>query len=192
VLQADGYSGFQGLYEGERVIEATRWAHVWRPFYGLHVTGQAQLATKALRRIGLLYAVEVVILDQPPDLRTRVRQDWAGSVLEELHAWFRATLSRIFGRGDLAGGIRYALARWEVRTRYVADGRLEPDNKPVEHLIRPLALDRKNSHDRLSSATHVQSRGAAIAAPSGMLVFRGQGIGGATVAQTLIRGSLAP
>ena len=40
--------------------------------------------------------------------------------------------------------IRYALSRWEALTRYVADGRLEIDNNPVERAIRPLALGRKN------------------------------------------------
>jgi transposase len=144
VLQADGYRGFEGLYEGGHIIEAACWAHVRRGFYDLHITGQAPLATEALRRIGLLYAVEPEIHGQPPDARARVRQARAGPVLENLHSWFTATLGRISGRSDLAGAIRYALARWEALTRYVADGRIEPDNNPVERAIRPLALGRKN------------------------------------------------
>ena len=40
--------------------------------------------------------------------------------------------------------IRYALSRWKALTRYVADGRLQIDNNPVERAIRPLALGRKN------------------------------------------------
>jgi hypothetical protein len=120
------------------------WAHVRRGFYDLHLTGQAPLATEALRRIGLLYAVEEEIRGKPPDVRARVRQARVGPVLEDLHAWFRTTLGRISGRSDLAGAIRYALARWEALTRYVADGRLEPDNNPVERAIRPLILGRKN------------------------------------------------
>ena len=65
-------------------------------------------------------------------------------MLAEMRAWFAATLGRIPGRSDLAGAVRYALARWEALTRYVNDGRLEPDNNPVERAIRPLALGRKN------------------------------------------------
>jgi transposase len=144
VLHADGYGGFEGLYEGGRVVEAACWAHVRRGFYDLHLTGQAPLATEALRRIGLLYAVEEKIRGQPPDLRAGVRQASAGPVLGELRAWFTAALGRISGRSDLAGAIRYALARWEALTRYLSDGRLEPDNNPVERAIRPLALGRKN------------------------------------------------
>jgi transposase len=144
VLQADGYGGFEGLYEGGRVVEAACWAHVRRPFYDLHLTGQARLATEALRRIACLYAIEEGIRGKPPDERARVRQARAGPVLEEMHAWFQTTLGRISGKSDLAGAIRYALARWEALTRYLADGRLEPDNNPVERAIRPLTLGRKN------------------------------------------------
>jgi len=144
VLQADGYGGFESLYESGRVVEAACWAHVRRPFYDLHLTGQAPLATEALRRIALLYAVEDEIRGKPPDDRARVRQARAGPVLEEMHAWFRATLGRISGKSDLAGALRYALTRWEALTRYLSDGRLEPDNNPVERAIRPLTLGRKN------------------------------------------------
>lgn len=144
VLQADGYGGFEGLYDDGRVVEAACWAHVRRGFYDLHLTGQAPLATEAIRRIGTLYAIEDGIYGQPPAIRAQVRQARAGPVLEELRAWFTATLARISGRSDLAGAIRYALSRWEALTRYVTDGRLEPDNNPVERTIRPLALGRKN------------------------------------------------
>ena len=144
MLQADGYGGFEGLYQGGRVVEAACWAHARRPFYELHLTGQAPLATEALRRIALLYAVEAEIRGKPPDERARARRARAGPVLEDLHAWFRTTLGRISGRSDLAGAIRYALARWDALTRHLADGRLEPDNNPVERAIRPLTLGRKN------------------------------------------------
>jgi hypothetical protein len=56
----------------------------------------------------------------------------------------RQALGRISAKSDLAGAIRYALTRWEALTRYLADGRLEPDNNPVERAIRPLTLGRKN------------------------------------------------
>ena len=144
VLQADGYAGFEGLYEGGRVVEAACRAHVRRGFYDLHATGQAPLATEAIRRIGLLYAVEEEIRGKPPDVRARVRQERAGPALAETRAWFTATLGRVPGRSDLAGAVRYALSRWEALTRYVGDGRLEPDNNPVERAIRPLALGRRN------------------------------------------------
>ena len=144
VLQADGYGGFEGLYGGGRVVEAACWAHVRRGFYDLHLTGEAPTATEAIRRISLLYAVEEGIRGEPPAVRAAVRRARAGPVLEDMRAWLAASLGRIPGRSDLAKPIRYALARWEALTRYAGDGRLEPDNNPVERAIRPLALGRKN------------------------------------------------
>ncbi|MFT8247372.1 IS66 family transposase [Roseomonas sp. BN140053] len=144
VLQADGYAGFDGLYDGGQVQEAACWAHARRYFFELHATGQAPLATEAVRRIGLLYAIEGDIRGQPPDARATQRQARAGPILEGLRTWLGATLARISGRSDLAAAIRYALSRWEALTRHLADGRLEIDNNPVERAIRPLALGRKN------------------------------------------------
>ena len=110
----------------------------------MHATGQAPLATEVVRRIALLYAIEQDIQGQPPEMRAAQRQARAGPILESLRAWLDETLARISGRSDLAVAIRYALSRWEALTRYVADGRLQIDNNPVERAIRPLALGRKN------------------------------------------------
>ncbi len=143
-LHADGYAGFDDLYDGGHVSEVACWAHVRRKFFDLHASGDAPLATEAVRRIGLLYDVERGIRGWPPDERACERQHHARPVLDELHAWFTATLGRIPGRGDLAAATRYALSRWQVLTRYVADGRPETDNNAVERAIRPLTLGRKN------------------------------------------------
>ena len=144
VLQADGYAGFDALYEGGRVVEAACWAHVRRKFFDLHAAGNAPLATEAVRRIALLYEVEHDIKGRPPDERASTRQARVGPVLEELQAWLTATLSRVPGRGDLAAAIRYALLRWTALTRYRDDGRLAIDNNAAERAIRPLVLGRKN------------------------------------------------
>lgn len=145
VLQADGYAGFEGLYDGGHVAEAACWAHVRRKFYDLHAAaGQSPLATEAVRRIAALYDVERDIRGRPPDERARERRARAGPPLEDMRAWLTATLTRVPGRGDLAGAIRYALGRWEALMRYLGDGTLEIDNNPVERAIRPLALGRKN------------------------------------------------
>jgi len=143
-LQADGYAGFDGLYEGGRVVEAACWAHVRRRFFDLHAAGQSPLATEAVARINALYAVERGIAGHPPDERARERQARAGPLLDELHAWLAATLARVPGRGDLAAAIRYALTRWAALARHHDDGRLALDNNVAERAIRPLTLGRKN------------------------------------------------
>lgn len=142
-LQADGYAGFAGLYAGE-VAEAACWAHARRKLFDVHAAGHSPLATEAVRRIAALYEVERDIVGRPPDERARVRQARAGPVLEDLHAWFTATLARLPGRGDLAGAIRYALSRWAELARYRDDGRVAIDNNAAERAMRPLVIGRKN------------------------------------------------
>ena len=144
VLQADGYSGFGSLYEGERICEAACWAHVRRKFYDIDVAQQSPLARETLERIGALYEIERRINGKPPDVRRKIRQAESRPLIEALHRWFTATLQRVSGRSDIAGAIRYALSRWQALTRYLDDGRLAIDNNAAERLIRPLALGRKN------------------------------------------------
>ncbi len=44
----------------------------------------------------------------------------------------------------MAEAIRYALVRCDGLSRFLDDGRIELDTKPVERAIRPVALGRKN------------------------------------------------
>jgi transposase len=145
VLQADGYSGFDGLYTNGRISEAACWAHVRRNFYDIHITAkQSPLAREALERIGELYAIEARINGKPPDERRCVRQAEAKPLIDRLQAWFTTMLRRVSGKSDIAGAIRYALSRWPALTRYLDDGTLAIDNNAVERAIRPLVLGRKN------------------------------------------------
>jgi len=73
VLQADGYAGFNGLYQRTQdpLTEAAGWAHVRRKFYDLHAANGSPLAKEALDRIGALYVIEREIQGQRPDDRRR-------------------------------------------------------------------------------------------------------------------------
>jgi transposase len=144
ILQADGYAGFGELYRSGTVSEVACWAHVRRKFFDLHKGNGAPLAHQALLRIAGLYAVEAEARGLPHDIRRAIRRSRASPLLDSLEAWFAATLTRIFGKSDLAGAIRYALGRWEQLTRYRDDGRLEIDNNAAERAIRALVLGRKN------------------------------------------------
>jgi len=144
ILQADAYSGFAPLYEGEQVVEAACWAHARRKFYDLYVAERSPLAAEAIRRIGELYAIEREIRGRKPSERAQVRQQRAGPLLEALQQWLAATLRMVSAKSELAGAIKYALVRWTALTRYRDDGRIEIDNNSAERLIRPLVLGRRN------------------------------------------------
>ena len=143
-LQADGYAGFNGLYETGSLVEVGCWAHVRRTFYDLHHAHASPLAADALQRIGALYAVEADLRGRPVDVRTTGRQARAGPILDAFRVWLHTTLSRISQKSALAEAIRYALTRWVALTRYRDDGRLEIDNNAAERALRPVSLGRKN------------------------------------------------
>jgi hypothetical protein len=66
VLKADGFGGFNTLYESGAIREAACWAHARRKFYELHEATKSPLAGEALDRIRALYAIEERIRGRPP------------------------------------------------------------------------------------------------------------------------------
>ena len=84
-LQADGYAGFDQIYETGRIKEAACWAHVRRKFYDLVEAHKSQTATTALERIAELYAVEKEIRGRPCEERREIRNLRAG------HCWNRSS-----------------------------------------------------------------------------------------------------
>lgn len=144
ILQADAYSGFQPLYVGGRIVEAGCWAHSRRKFYDLHVATQSPIAAEAIRRIGLLYAVEREIRGQAAEARAAARQARSAPVLRDLHVWLGATLQTVSAKSSLAQAIQYTLVRWPAMTRFCDDGRIEMDNNSAERSIRAIVLGRRN------------------------------------------------
>ena len=144
ILQADGYAGFERLYERGDVIEAACWAHVRRKFYDLQVANDSPIAAEALTRIGTLYAIETDLRGRPADVRKAGRQARAGPLLEQLHDWLQATLGTVSQKSELALAMRYALTRWAALTRYRDDGGIEIDNNAAERSLRAVAIGRKN------------------------------------------------
>ena len=58
ILQADGYAGFNRLYEKGGIREAGCWAHVRRKFHDLYQAHRSPVAKEAIERIGQLYGIE--------------------------------------------------------------------------------------------------------------------------------------
>jgi hypothetical protein len=143
-LQADGYAGFERVYETGRIQEAACWAHVRRKFYDLVAAHKSPVATEALERIGALYAIEKEIRGRSPEERRAVRNERARPLLESLQQWLEATLGKLSRKSDTALAVRYALGRWEALLRYVDDGGIEIDNNAAERALRTVALGRKN------------------------------------------------
>ena len=143
ILQADGYTGYAGLYQ-RGVTEAACMAHCRRPFFDLHASTGSPLALEALQRIAALYAIEATIRGQSPEARLAVRQAQSAPLFSDLRTWLETTLSRISGKSELAVAIRYMLSRWNALTVVLRDGRACIDNNAAERAMRPIPLGRKN------------------------------------------------
>jgi transposase len=148
ILQADGYAGFDRLYNDQDphhpIKEAACWAHVRGKFYDIHVATDSPIAGEALARIGELYGIESEVRGLSPEIRQQIREARAGPKLSELHQWLIATVKQLSKKSEPAGAIHYALARWKALTRYRDDGRVEIDNNAAERALRVVALGRKN------------------------------------------------
>src|SRR6204780_4778640 len=143
-LQANGYAGFEQLYETGRIQEAACWAHVRRKFYDLQVAHKSPVATEALERIAALYAIEKQIHGSSPEERREIRNTRSRPLLVSLKQWLQATLDKLSRKSDTAIAVRYALGRWEALLRYCDDGKIEIDNNAAERALRAVTLGRKN------------------------------------------------
>jgi transposase len=120
-LQADGYAGYDAVYEGGRVEEVACMAHIRRPFYDLYEAHKSAVAKEALERIAALYVIE-----------------------EEIRGRSAEERRKLSTKSDTTKAIRYALGRWNALMRFCDDGHLEIDNNAAERSLRGVVLGRKN------------------------------------------------
>lgn len=143
-LQADGFAGFQRLYETGTIVEAACWAHVRRKFNDLYEAHASPIAKETLERIAALYAIEQNIRGRPPDERREIRCLQSRPLLDALHTWWKESLSKLSRKSAVSAAIHYALGRWAALLRYLTDGTVEIDNNAAERALRAVALGRKN------------------------------------------------
>jgi len=65
-------------------------------------------------------------------------------MLEAMHTWLKATMSKLSRKSELAKAIHYALERWNALMVFIDDGRVEMDNNAAERALRTVAVGRKN------------------------------------------------
>jgi transposase len=148
IMQADAYSGYNGLYGAGRqpglIIEATCWAHARRKFFELADLQKAPAAIEAARRIDELFAIEREINGQQPDQRRSVRQLRSKPLVDNLACYLREERRRLSSKSPVAKAIDYSLKRWPAFTRFLDDGRICMSNHAAERAVRGIAVGRKN------------------------------------------------
>jgi transposase len=150
VLQVDGFAGYNRLQRADRqggspLRLAYCWSHGRREVIKAISEAGSPIGEEILQRIAALYAIEKQIRGSSPAQRRAVRHDRAKPLVAELEAFIRAQRERLSPKSTMGQALAYLANHWEGLCVYLDDGRVEMDNNPVENLIRPLALNRKNS-----------------------------------------------
>ena len=145
--QADGYAGYDQLYDGRRqpgsIVQLTCWAHVRRKVYDVWKAAGSTTARTGVSMIDLMYEAEELGRGLPRENRLERRRVVRVGV-DGFFNWAEDTMRRISRKGALADAIRYAVKRRTALTRFCDVARLEADNNGAENCLRPVALGRKN------------------------------------------------
>ena len=148
-LVVDGYGGYKALFTAARqealpCIELGCWAHARRKFFDLHQANASPMALEALTRIGELYHIEQQGKEFSIEARLKLRVEYSQPKLHVLQQWLIQTRVKTADGGGSAKALDYTLKRWQSMIRYAETGHLPIDNNPVENVIRPIALGKKN------------------------------------------------
>jgi transposase len=142
-LMVDDYAGYKALFAAGPT-ELACLAHIRRKFFDVHAASGSPLAEEALRRIAQLYAIEQQASGSATDDRCALREQHALPALAAMHAWLLVSQSTVAAGSGTAKAIEHALKRWPALQRYASSGNLPIDNNPVENVIRPIAIGKKN------------------------------------------------
>jgi transposase len=144
-LQADAYSGYDGLYLGpaSTIREVACWAHARRKFYDAQSSspGNARLILEAIRR---LYDVEDRARELSVEARQALRARESVPILERLHGDVDRLSEQVLPKSALGQALAYTRNQWAALCRYTKDGRLTIDNNVAERRLRDQAIGRKN------------------------------------------------
>ncbi len=142
-LQADAYSGYDGIYAANEVIEVACWAHARRKFYDAQ-DSDAQRCAQMLARIGKLYDVEREAKALDDAGRCALRRQRSAPLLQEIKSWLDTEQPHAAPHSPLSKAIQYALNQWTALNVYLTDGCLAIDNNAAERALKRVALGRKN------------------------------------------------
>jgi transposase len=154
-LQADAFSGYDGIYAGGDVVEVGCNAHARRKFIEAQASDPARAAA-ALAHYRALYAIEkeikAAIAQLPPDadeatraaIRLRVRQEKAVQVWADFETWLEAERPGALPKSPLGVAFGYMRNNWQALKRYTSSGYLSIDNNVAEQHMKTIATGRKN------------------------------------------------
>ena len=146
VIQTDGWQVYDKVAAKQKDINHIYCLiHARRKFIDA-LPYDKERAEYALTKFSEIYAIERSCKEEGLsfDEITKVRQDKAVPILKELNQWMIKEYKSLLPSDHITTAIGYSLKRWDKLTIYATDGKLKPDNNPVERSIRTIAIGRKN------------------------------------------------
>jgi transposase len=159
-IQADGYSGYDGIAVAGNNPRGGCWSHARRHFHETRTTAPPALYAEVMARIGRLFAIERDIKEHLEELgkqqgtsvigaaadavRLQVRQARTVPELAALRAFLDAQQKEALPKSPWGQAIGYALNQWDDLSLFTKLGCLAIDNNAAERALRGIALGRKN------------------------------------------------
>src|SRR6516162_2747707 len=132
-LQADAFSGYDGLYlpdprtAAARIVEVACNAHARRKFYEARGS-DALRSHQALAYYRQPYELERAAKEFSDAQRLQMRQDLALPILGQFQTWLEAQRPEVLPKSPMGQAIGYALNNWAALVRYTEAGFLAIDN----------------------------------------------------------------
>jgi len=154
-LQADAYSGYDGIYAGDQVREVACWIHARRYWHQARDNDPVR-ANTALSYIARLAQIEKQLRDSFPEENLQGRRDFAAvaaarqqhslPILQSFKAWLDGQKDdqRILPKSPIRAAFTYTLNQWAALCRYTTEGYLSFDNNLAERTVKIPAIGRKN------------------------------------------------
>jgi transposase len=148
-LQADAFSGYDGLYLPDpqtskaRILEVGCNAHARRKFYEAR-TSDAVRSHMALGYYQQLYALERGARDFNEEQKLCMRQDLSVLILNKFKEWIETAYREVLPKSPMAEALGYARNNWSALVRYTEAGFLDIDNNVAEREMKRIAIGRKN------------------------------------------------
>lgn len=151
-LQSDGYEAYETLARKmPGVILVGDWAHVRRKFDDAIKAIDKNFKGEIKAQIGLnlindLFRIERkdIAKDASDEEILRIRQEKSKPLIAALKKWADETLPLLPPKTHSAAAVRYMLARWDKLILFLGDSILRLDTNPIEGIIRPFVVGRKN------------------------------------------------
>jgi transposase len=146
IIQTDGYTVYASLFaDHPDIMLVYCMAHARRKFVEA-LKYDKEKATYVLEKMHKLYAIEGRMRDNENtwEERTKIRQEEALPILEDLKKWMLVQLPQVLPKSPLGIALAYAYKRWDGLSAYAMHGQIEIDNNLAENAIRPIAIGRKN------------------------------------------------